>query len=80
MNDFTIDYDEFPPWPRHPMRPQCGHDTPVIGVEYEYGHPGRFDGVSEWMCAVCGERRGRWTGRLLVGDDYEKRYGGQYEV
>ena len=65
----------------HAVRAECGHgNTHMIGVEYPYGHPDRFDGVSEWKCDICGQRYGRWTGRLLVGDDYEKRYGGQYEV
>lgn len=56
----------------------CGHfRSDVIGVEYQYDHPHRYDGVSEWRCSVCGERRGRWSGRLLVGDDFEQRRGGR---
>jgi len=25
----------------------------LVGVEYPYGHPRRYDGVSEWMCPDC---------------------------
>ena len=44
----------------------------VIGVEYQGG----YDGVSEWQCADCGYRQGRWSGKELVGDEREVRYGG----
>ena len=43
----------------------------VIGVEYEGG----YDGISEWNCPDCGYREGRWSGRELVGDEREARYG-----
>lgn len=46
-----------------------------IGVEYPYGHPGRYDGVSEWRCPACGVRVGRWSGRVLLGNDYERPFG-----
>ena len=54
---------------------ECVHpDEKRAGVEYPYGHPGRYDGVSEWVCTACGQRKGRWSGRVLVGDDYERRF------
>lgn len=48
----------------------------VVGVEYPYGHPDRYDGVSEWLCPDCGVREGRWTGRVLGDGDTEPRHGG----
>lgn len=55
----------------------CGHSADkATGCEYPYGHPGRYDGVSEWICGTCGTRFGRWSGRVLVGDDYERRWAG----
>jgi len=44
----------------------CGN-TEVVGIEYM----GVYDGVSEWQCPGCGTRWGRWSGRILLGDDYE---------
>lgn len=48
----------------------------VAGVEYEYGHPQRYDGVSEWVHMPCGRREGRWTGKELKDGESEPRYGG----
>lgn len=56
------------------------HFSKTVLVEYSYGHPARYDGYSELMCWVCGYREGRWSGRELIGDDYELRYGGQHNV
>lgn len=36
-----------------------------MGIEYPYGHPERYDGVSEWRCMECGARWDRWTGKAL---------------
>lgn len=47
----------------------------VIGVEYPYGSPERYDGVSEWQCPDCGRREGRWTGKVLEDGEIEKRFG-----
>jgi hypothetical protein len=47
----------------------------MAGVEYAYGHPERYDGISEWECKVCGLRLGRWTGRRLAGNQIEPRFG-----
>ena len=44
----------------------------IVGVEYPYGHPGRYDGISELRCPDCHVRVGRWSGRVLEGDDYER--------
>lgn len=55
--------------------PACGLDGDrLIGVEYAYGHPERYDGVSEWMCPDCGTRVGRWSGRVLLSGDFERRF------
>lgn len=59
----------------------CGADlrdgeySRVIGVEYAYGSPERYDGVSEWRCPYCGRREGRWSGRVLVHGEVEPRFG-----
>ena len=47
----------------------------LVGVEYSYDSPEHYDGVSEWDCSKCGNRVGRWTGRLLTGMQCEPRYG-----
>ena len=44
-----------------------------IGIEYGYGHPERYDGVSEWRCADCGARWGRWSGKVLKEGESERR-------
>jgi hypothetical protein len=53
------------------------HFSQVIGVEYDYTSPERYDGVSEWRCPRCGRREGRWTGKVLAEGEFEKRFGGQ---
>lgn len=50
-------------------------NEPMVGLEYLHSEPGHYDGVSEWLCENCGIRIGRWSGRVLVGDDYERPYG-----
>ncbi len=52
----------------------CGNTKDLMGLEYDYGHPNRYDGVSEWHCP-CGARTGRWTGRVLEGGETEKVFG-----
>ncbi len=49
--------------------PNCGKN--MMGIEYPYGHPDRYDGVSEWQC--CGLRIGRWSGRILAEGVTESR-------
>jgi hypothetical protein len=60
------------------MRCACGKDfaeSEVMGVEYPYGDPNRYDGVSEWRFPD-GHRVGRWSGKILAEGESEKRYGG----
>ena len=56
--------------------PECGGE--VAGVEYAYGSPDRYDGISEWECMDkgCGARVGRWTGNRLADGETELRFGG----
>lgn len=49
----------------------------LIGVEYAYGHPQRYDGISEWLCPDCGYREGRWSGKALAEGESELRFGGR---
>lgn len=53
------------------------HYSNLIGVEYPYGDPQRYDGVSEWRCPFCGYREGRWTRKELQEGEVETRFGGQ---
>lgn len=46
----------------------------VIMVEYAYGSPERYDGVSEIRCETEGKRFGRWCGQELEEDELEPRY------
>lgn len=60
--------------------PKCKKRKHIVGVEYGYGSPERYDGISEWVCmkpAGCGYRQGRWSGKELKGNDVEKRFGGK---
>jgi hypothetical protein len=52
----------------------CGN-TNVIGIEYDYGSPNRYDGVSEWFCNFCDSRYGRWSGKKLEKGEEELRFG-----
>lgn len=45
-----------------------------FGLEYAYGSPARYDGVSEWQC-IEGHRWGRWSGRVLYDGDVEWPHG-----
>lgn len=60
---------------RHYYAAGATHFRLVIGVEYEYGEPEHYDGVSEWRCPHCGYREGRWSGRELAEGDVERRFG-----
>jgi len=62
--------------PRDWKCPHCGHSI-YIGVEYAYDHPDHYDGLSELVCAQCGTRYGRWSGRKLKDGESEKRWGGE---
>lgn len=54
----------------------CGIPVTVIGCEYDYTSPHHYDGISEWQCAECGRREGRWSGKVLEDGEAEPRYGG----
>lgn len=57
--------------------PICNEVGHMMGVEYAYGHPEHYDGVSEWHCLKCGRRFGRWSKRILGDNEFEKRWGGR---
>lgn len=56
--------------------PECGQE--MMGVEYAYPDPNRYDGISEWRCSCCNIRIGRWTSRYLKDGEGEPRYGNGY--
>ena len=60
------------------MKKHC--DELMIGVEYYGMHPNHYDGVSEWKCAVCHKRFGRWTGKEIKVGESEKPFGGVYDT
>lgn len=53
----------------------------IISIEYcdpteesiPFEH--QYDGISEYRCKDCGARWGRWSGKELKGDDYERIFG-----
>ena len=51
------------------------HYSTLVAIEYPYGHPQRYDGVSEYMCPNCKTRWGRWTGNILGENESEPRFG-----
>lgn len=56
--------------------PDCG--TSMLAVEYPYGDPNRYDGISEFRCLdeeFCGVRIGRWSQRRLKPGEAEGRFG-----
>lgn len=53
--------------------PSCKRTDQITGVQYRLTAED-YDGVSEWNC-VCGCRWGRWTGKVLLPGDIERRYG-----
>jgi hypothetical protein len=53
------------------------HFSRVIGIEYSYESPDRYDGISEYQCADCGARFGRWSGKHLKDGESEPRFGGK---
>jgi len=50
-------------------------ESKMVLMEYGYPHPEHYDGISEITCTECDKRVGRWSGRVLTGDDYENRFG-----
>jgi hypothetical protein len=55
--------------------PKC--KIQMIGIEYGYNHPQRYDGVSEWLCESDNFRIGRWSKKELQENESELRYGGK---
>lgn len=51
-----------------------GH-TDIVLVEYSWGDPFHYDGVSEIVCRTCNKRYGRWTKKILKDGESEKPYG-----
>ena len=54
--------------------PKC-KSKQIIGIEYSHLEPEHYDGVSEWMCAKCEYRQGRWSGKELLKGQMEYRFG-----
>ena len=54
----------------------CGCEE-FIAIEYLYTHKEHYDGISEYKCAKCGTRYGRWTGKILKDGECEKIFGGK---
>lgn len=55
--------------------PSCGNAAHILSVEYSYGCPDRYDGISEYRCPACGARWGRWSGRVLGETETEPPLG-----
>lgn len=47
----------------------------VILIEYGYGDPYRYDGISEIKCLDCKKRYGRWTLKKLAEGEQEPPFG-----
>jgi len=54
---------------------KCDNKTNWMGIEYAYGSPERYDGVSEWVCNKCKTHYGRWSDKILLNGESEKRFG-----
>lgn len=50
-------------------------DKYLCEVEYDRCHAEHYDGISEWVCANCGQRVGRWTKKILGPNECEPRCG-----
>lgn len=46
-------------------------------IEYNGMHPDHYDGISEIDCNDCKARFGRWSGKELIDDEFEKVGGGK---
>jgi len=54
--------------------PKCDNAY-TYSVEYGYGEPERYDGVSERVCEPCGIRVGRWSKKILKDGEVEPSLG-----
>ena len=50
--------------------PNCKSKN-IIAVEYAYGNPKYYDGISEIDCHDCEKRYGRWCGKELGKEEAE---------
>lgn len=53
----------------------CCDSPNVLMIQYGYDCPEEYDGISEYTCQTCNYRQGRWSGKSLVGEQYENKYG-----
>jgi hypothetical protein len=69
-------------WDKKPDKcPKCGGE--IGGLQYPWGNPNHYDGVSEWFCIRsadvdgrnCHYHVGRWTGKELKDGEWEPPYG-----
>lgn len=61
------------PTPGEPYYAEGSRYSKLIGVEYGYDSPHRYDGVSENQCPFCGYREGRWSKLELFPNELENR-------
>jgi len=47
----------------------------IVMIEYGYGDPYRYDGISEIACIDCDKRYGRWSNKILEDGEQEPPYG-----
>jgi hypothetical protein len=81
---FRVDVDYDGPWYSSPVEVEwdapacerCGDDH-FSTLVYAKEHPEYFPTGSERICESCGARYGRWSHKLLSGQEAEKRYGHQ---
>jgi hypothetical protein len=57
----------------HMTKCECD-DASMMMVQYQ-GTSQDYDGISEYKCTICGNRVGRWSGKILVDGELEKRWG-----
>jgi len=47
-------------------------DGKLVCVNYDRNNiENVYDGWGELMCVKCGHRRGRWSGKVLIGEEEE---------
>ena len=55
---------------------RCGSEK-ITSIQYAWNVPEHYNGISEWRCEDCKTRFGRWTGKVLTGNEREKINGGR---
>lgn len=53
--------------------PNCKSNN-IMMMEYAYGNPKQYDGISEIACQDCGKRYGRWCKQELMTGETENRF------